>query len=68
LPNPFCLFSILLTSGTHVRQAESDQLNENSIFDMGTLAAVQGAAVVSDDIHLNGLNYSYARIYLSAHF
>ena len=32
LPNPFCLFSILSTSGTHVRQAESDQLNENSIF------------------------------------
>jgi hypothetical protein len=43
--DPFCLSSILSISGTHVRRAESDHVNENSIFDMETLVAAQGAAV-----------------------
>jgi hypothetical protein len=45
MPDPFCLSSVLSTSGTHVRQAESDHFNENSIFDMETLAAAQSVAV-----------------------
>jgi hypothetical protein len=45
MPDPFCLFSILSISGTHVRQAKSDHVHENSIFDMETFTAAQGAAV-----------------------
>jgi hypothetical protein len=45
VPDPFCLSSALSTSGTHVRQAESDHSNENSIFDMGSFVAAQSAAV-----------------------
>jgi len=45
VPDPFCLSSTLPTSRTRVRQAESDHSNENSIFDMGSFAAAQSAAV-----------------------
>ena len=45
MPDPFCLSSTLPTSRTRVRQAESDHSNENSIFDMGSFAAAQSAAV-----------------------
>jgi hypothetical protein len=62
MSDPFCLSSVLSTSGTHVRQAELDHFNKNSIFDMETLAAAQSAAVQQPFGLLSGLSTSLSNI------